>query len=198
MHTNGEADDIGQQNDVAITFDTSTAALPLEDKPEYQSRHKRREGIDLCLDSREPESIGPCVNQGTYHTREKDGDGLGPCHVVGGLVVAANNLLGECRDGPEQEQDSTGREERRHTVDPKASLCQIATSKVNEETSGKIEESISGRVTHLALRGAGDELRTIPEGCSGLHRIEIGECCHDKGNPSEDVVKQLVLLDHDC
>ena len=69
VHTNGEADDIGQQNDVAIAFDTCTATLPLEDKPEYQSRHERREGIDLCLDSREPESIGPCVNQSTYHTR---------------------------------------------------------------------------------------------------------------------------------
>ena len=68
---------------------------------------------------------------------------------------------------------------------------------INIQEIQKIEESISRRVTHLALRSAGDELRTIPEGCSGLHRIEIGECCHDKGNPSEDVVKQLVLLDHD-
>ena len=197
VHTDGEADDVGQQDDITVTLDARTAALPFEDEPEDESRHERREGIDLGLDSREPERVGPRIDQGTHHAGEEDGDGLGPGHVVQRLVVAADDLAGKRGDGPEEEENGTSREEGRHAVDPKAGLRHVAACEVNEETSGEIEESISGRVTHLALGGAGDELRTVPEGGSGLHRVEVGEGCHHEGDPSEDVVKQLVLLDHD-
>ena len=112
VHTDGKADDIGQQNDVAVAFDACTSALPLENEPEYQGRHERREGIHLSLYCREPEGVGPRVNQGTHHTRKENGDGLAPGHVVFGLVVAADNLLGERSNSPEEEKDCTCREQR--------------------------------------------------------------------------------------
>ena len=63
MDTNGEARDIGYQENPAVTAWTVSLALPLQDEPEHQGSKEGREGIDLSLDSREPEGVAEGVGQ---------------------------------------------------------------------------------------------------------------------------------------
>lgn len=49
-------------------------------------------------------------------------------------------------------------------------------------------------VTHLKFVGGGDKLWAIPETCRGLYRRTVGESRNGKGEPSKDVIHQIVLF----
>ena len=51
MDTNGEACDIGYQENPSITINTISLIAPFQNQPEHQSRQETGEGIDLSLDS---------------------------------------------------------------------------------------------------------------------------------------------------
>jgi hypothetical protein len=198
VHAYREADDVGQQDDVAVTVHAARLAFPLEDEPEDEGRHEAREGVYLAFHSRKPEGVGPRVGQSAYQACAQHGGYLAAGHFLAGSTVEgvapAHKLARQGCDGPEQQQYSGCRKHCTHAVDPYGSLRDVASGKVDEEPSGQVEEGVSGRVAYFALVGAGDKLRAIPKARCRLYRTEVGVGSDYECNPSEDVVEQSVLL----
>ena len=100
-------------------------------------------------------------------------------------------ILGQMRHAPEQEQDATGREQRRHRVDHAGNLCRIAR-KEGKQFAEQHEERRTGRVSHLHLLGSRNKLRTVPETGRRLDGRAVSERSDGKHQPSAHVVHNLV------
>ena len=72
--------------------------LPFQDQPEYHCRKSRGIGIDLTLDSREPERIAEGIDEGSHQTGCLDGNRLGECQFI---PIADKQLPCEVCDTPE-------------------------------------------------------------------------------------------------
>ena len=72
-------------------------------------------------------------------------------------------------DGPEKEQDTRGRQKRRHDVHANGHLRGVVR-KLGEEVARQHKERGTRRVTDFQLESRGDKLWTVPETCRGLNR----------------------------
>ena len=91
MDTDGESRDIGNEKNPAIATWTVCLILPFQDEPEHQRREERGEGIDLSLNSREPESVAEGIGQSAYQSAGLNGDNIGNAVGINGWT---NQFLG--------------------------------------------------------------------------------------------------------
>ena len=77
MDTDGEARDIGYEENPTVAAWTVGLILPFQDKPEHQRSEERGEGIDLSLNSREPESIAEGIGQSAHQSARLDSNNVG-------------------------------------------------------------------------------------------------------------------------
>ena len=119
MDTHRQACDIGDENNPAVTRSRARlhrgwpfglpVFVPFQDEPEHQGGEKTGEGIDLGLDSREPEGVAEGVGKGSHRATRLDADGLGSGQHVSLLT---DDFSGEMGDGEEKEEDASGTQQR--------------------------------------------------------------------------------------
>ena len=103
------------------------------------------------------------------------------------VPILHDELARQVRDGPEQEQDGGGREQRTHGVDHAGHLTGIA-DKLAEQVGGQHEERCPWGVTNLKLVASSDKLRTVPEGSCRLNGGTIDKGGDEERQPSKDIV----------
>ena len=182
MDTDGQSHQVGDEYKPAVGVWLISHFLPLEDSPEHDSREQRRRCVNLALDSREPERVAPSVSQGSNHSCAHDRHELAEAVVA--LGVRSYNLLGEQRNGPEQEKNRECAGKSRHRVHHKRHMLHIACEK-SEEVAHEHKERSPWRMAYVKLVGCGNELWAVPETCSWLHCAEICECGDSERQPSE-------------
>ena len=111
----------------------------------------------------------------------------------GHFAIGGDELTSQVGNGPEEEQNTQGRKQGRHDVDAKSYLGGVAR-KLRKEVACQHEEGGARGVSHLKFVGGGDKLWAIPETCRGLYRRTVGESRNGKGEPSKDVIHQIVLF----
>ena len=88
--------------------------LPLEHKPHYQCRKHRREGVNLTLDSREPEGVGIGIRQCSDGTRTENKNHTAKAHLL--VVTTRGYATCQMRDSPKEEEDAEARSHAVHSV----------------------------------------------------------------------------------
>ena len=140
------ADSVGYGYQIAVGVRVVAAVLPFQDKPENQGRTERRERIHLALDSREPESVAPCVGKRPCHTASEDYGELLPRELIG--IVLHQQPADKMCYGPEQQQDSGRAKQCRHHIDTNCHGRRVGRE-VDEEPGGKHKYRVAGRMPHF-------------------------------------------------
>ena len=76
MDTDGEARDIGYEENPAVAAWTVSLIFPFQDEPEHQGSEERGEGIDLSLDCRKPEGVAESIGHSTHQSAGLNQDDL--------------------------------------------------------------------------------------------------------------------------
>ncbi len=77
MDTDGQSCDIGNQDNPSSTAGLIHLVLPFQNQPEHQGGQETGEGIDFCLDCREPERVAEGVDQCANHAACLNSDDIG-------------------------------------------------------------------------------------------------------------------------
>ena len=83
MHADGEARHIHDEHQPAVAVRLVGMLLPLQDEPEHHGGEGRGVGIDLALDSREPEGVAEGIDQGAHQSAALNGDEFPKLRVEG-------------------------------------------------------------------------------------------------------------------
>ena len=194
MDTNGKAGHIEDEHQPTVAMRLVCTVFPLQDQPEHDGCEGRGVGIDLTLDSGEPECVGECVNQSAHQGGSLYGDGLGE---RGHSAVLDDEAAHQMRDGPEEEHDTNRGEERTHNVDHTRHLRHIA-GKLAEKIGREGKEWCPRWVADFELVARSDKLWTVPEAGCRLNGGAIDERGDRKNDPSENDVHQLKLFHERC
>ena len=124
VYANGEAHQIGNENEPTVRTFFVGQFIPFQDSPKHDSRKQRRRRIHLALYCREPERIGEGISQRAHNARTEDGNSLGKRHIL-----AREKLTSQSRNRPKEKQDSEGRSKCRHRVDAHSHVGNILRKK---------------------------------------------------------------------
>lgn len=170
----------------------SGAIFPLEDEPEHERGAEGGESVDLAFDSREPESIAPCIGKRTADSRAEDDKHLDSGHL--GSVILDDETLDEMGNRPEQQQNRACGKEGRHGIDHDGDLADVAAGEIHEETGGKHEDGVARRVAHFKFKTLRNKFGTVPETRRGFKCQQIGDSGDDKAQPPERIVDNIVFF----
>ena len=187
---NRNTDNIRYQNQIAVGMRLVGTVLPLEHEPHHKRGAERRECIHLAFDCRKPERVAPRIGKRGAYAAAHDQSHLPAFDCCG--VIAHNQPLDKMRHRPEQQQDSAGREQGRHSIDTPCHLSHIATGKVGEEAGREHEDRVARRMTDFEFKTLGDELGAVPETRRRLESEQISDGGDEEAGPSEGVVEDVV------
>ncbi len=184
MDAYAEACHVGDEHQPAVAVRLVGVVFPFKYEPEHYCRECRRVGVDLALDSAEPEGVAERINQCAHKAASLDGYQFAGSKV---LPVLEYQLPREMCDCPEQEHYTRGAKQRAHGVDHECHLRRVAC-KVGEQVGGKHEERCSGRMAYFEFITGSDKFGAVPKACRRLDCATINEGCYQKSQPAQDIV----------
>ena len=76
VHADGEAGEIGNEDEISVRAGLVGMVFPFEHHPKHDCREERGVGIDFTLNGREPEGVGEAVDECTGESGSLYGDAL--------------------------------------------------------------------------------------------------------------------------
>ena len=184
VNADGETRDIGDEHQPAVAVGLVGMVFPLQYQPEHDGGEGRRIGIYLAFYGRVPEGVAKRIDQRAHQSGSLDGDEFLHRHLA---PVFQDEFPREVCDGPEEEHDTRGGEQRAHGVDHACHLRRVA-HELRQQVGREHEERCSRWVSYFQLVSGDDKLRTVPEGGCRLNSAAINEGCNEESHPAQDIV----------
>ena len=184
VHADREPHEVGDQHDPPCRAGRVGLLLPFEHEPHHQRREKRRQGVDLAFDGREPEGVGEGVGQCAHESRAEHRPYVG---LRGLGAFAAAEAHAQVGDGPEKKEDAACAGQAVHGIDHVGHVVRRGGEERGDACQHH-EQRRSGGVSHLKLVGGGDELGAVPQTRRRFHREQVDRCGDGEDAPAEDAV----------
>jgi len=190
VDADGESHHIKEEYDPFVGARLVGMVLPFEDGPEYQGGEEGGRGVYFAFDGAVPKGVAEGIGQGAYDTGAHDGEQLAFIGF-GRSILTLNELAGEVRDGPEQEEDGQTAGNGAHEVDAAGGGMRTVAEKDDKEAAHEDEEGGAWGVGDLELVAAGYEFTAIPEAAGRFHghdKYGTSDYSHD---PAHDIVHSV-------